>query len=507
MNIVQALFGDLTKPGVTDNGQTTYYDNPALAAIGLAKASAKNAQPIPTQYSGDIESPIVEDTNASPSPEPTMGTPSFLRASQGPEGTTAKSPALTKKGALMAVLLGGLQGGMRSAGTKTFGQGFENAEQAPIQMAGAKLGLEREGLQNRVLSQSLPFLGLKTQVDLQKGIADLNKTNAEAARIPGQQKLDEAELAVRNAQALAGNYKEQEGILIDLRTGQPLTPDASGLVSTPADIAPAMGVKPGTRLPAKQITAARNAAYGHLAAADPIVVAQIGVPPVNDPTALADWGKKAEAIKTRMSAAPRVEMTLARPIQVADTANPGDTKYVSAGEAMKQGAAGPQSASVVVPKQAAEAEVPTNIGNQKVAFNTMIDHAELLKKAATALNNRDARLFNSLKNDLKSAFGSSDLTDFNAIANAYNHEVTSVISKGHITDSEVKTGGATMPSNANLETINKVLDSYKALAKSKMKNLNKQKQDAIDQSQHAKPAAQSTPANPHADIGFVPISQ
>jgi hypothetical protein len=54
MNIVQALFGDLTKPGVTDNGQTTYYDNPALAAIGLARASAKNAQPIPTEYSGDL---------------------------------------------------------------------------------------------------------------------------------------------------------------------------------------------------------------------------------------------------------------------------------------------------------------------------------------------------------------------------------------------------------------------------------------------------------------------
>jgi hypothetical protein len=158
MNIIQALFGNLTKPGVTDNGQTTYYDNPALAAIGLAKASAKNAQPIPTEYSGDFESPIAEDTSATPSPEPTIGTPSFLKASQGPEGTTAKSPALTKKGALMAVLLGGLQGGMRSAGTKTFGQGFENAEQAPIQMAGEKLGLERAGLQNEQLKAQTNLL-------------------------------------------------------------------------------------------------------------------------------------------------------------------------------------------------------------------------------------------------------------------------------------------------------------------------------------------------------------
>jgi hypothetical protein len=158
MNLIDALFGHLTKPEVTADGQTTHYDNPALAAIGLAKASARNAQPIPTEYSGDLESPIAEDTSAAPSPEPTMSTPSFLKASSGPTGISARNPGLTKKGALEAVLLGGLFGGMRSAGAKTFGEGFENAEQAPIQLAGAKLGVERAGLQNEQLKAQTNLL-------------------------------------------------------------------------------------------------------------------------------------------------------------------------------------------------------------------------------------------------------------------------------------------------------------------------------------------------------------
>jgi hypothetical protein len=35
------------------------------------------------------------------------------------------------------------------------------------------------------------------------------------------------------------------------------------------------------------------------------------------------------------------------------------------------------------------------------------------------------------------------------IANAYNHEVTSVVAKGHITDAEVATGHATLPDTAS----------------------------------------------------------
>lgn len=181
---------------------------------------------------------------------------------------------------------------------------------------------------------------------------------------------------------------------------------------------------------------------------------------------------------------------MGRPMEVGDNSAPGQTQITTGAQAIAQGAPGKGSASVSVPKAAAQAEVPTGIGDKKINFQTMLDHAALLRTAAAALKNGNSRTLAGLANKFNTEFGSPDVTSFDAIANAYNHEVTSVISKGHITDSEVKTGGATLPSNANLDTIDAVLDKYEALAKSKMNNLNKQKQSAITQSQPKKPAQQ-----------------
>jgi hypothetical protein len=180
---------------------------------------------------------------------------------------------------------------------------------------------------------------------------------------------------------------------------------------------------------------------------------------------------------------PGVAVALARPREVADVDNPGQTTTVSGGEAIAKRAPGVQSASVQVPRAAMKAEVPTKIGDQKVAFNTMLSHADLLRNAAKAMNNGNVRALANIKNTLKTEFGDADYTNLEAIVNAYNHEVTSVIAKGHIDDTEVKKGERTLPLNANYATIDKVLNSYQALAKSKMDMLTKQEQAAVSSSQ------------------------
>lgn len=109
----------------------------------------------------------------------------------------------------------------------------------------------------------------------------------------------------------------------------------------------------------------------------------------------------------------------------------------------------------------------------RVAYNTAIDHASQLLQAADALKNGDVQKLNSLQNYFKTQFGSPDVSNFNAIANAYNHEVTSVVSKGHITDAEVAQGHATLPDNASPEQIRGVAAAYKNLMQSKRDELDK----------------------------------
>jgi hypothetical protein len=109
----------------------------------------------------------------------------------------------------------------------------------------------------------------------------------------------------------------------------------------------------------------------------------------------------------------------------------------------------------------------------RLAYNTALDHSDLLLQAAKALNNGDTMALNSLKNQFKTQFGWDGQITYDAIANAYNHEVNSVISKGHITDAEIATGHATLPDSANLQTIQSVVGAYKGLMSSKRDELNK----------------------------------
>lgn len=115
-------------------------------------------------------------------------------------------------------------------------------------------------------------------------------------------------------------------------------------------------------------------------------------------------------------------------------------------------------------------------GEEALAFQTAMQHADLLLQAAKALKNGDVRALNSAKNTLATQFGDPDITDFNAIKHVYENEVQKMIAGSHITDAELKKNDATIPDNANFDTISKVLGSYKALAQSKLSLRQKQEE-------------------------------
>src|SRR6267142_3933773 len=152
MNLLKILFGNLTKTGVEQgDGSQTFYDDPSQAGVALAKALRLTAQPQTSDISGPITPPdfhaterdyvappaggigpvqnpntqFSTDPSADPSPtfNPATGPgplgplahifrPSFADTAFDEAGNVKrKAPGLTKAGALMKILFGGLQGG------------------------------------------------------------------------------------------------------------------------------------------------------------------------------------------------------------------------------------------------------------------------------------------------------------------------------------------------------------------------------------------------------------
>jgi hypothetical protein len=186
-----------------------------------------------------------------------------------------------------------------------------------------------------------------------------------------------------------------------------------------------------------------------------------------------------------------------RPEVVVDPNDPGYAYFTSAANAMNQNLPSPMGAGTQAAKVEARSEVPTKIGDQKVAFTTMIQHAQLLRNAAKALNNGDMQTLNGLENAFKNEFGYSGPITAAAIADAYKGEVSNVINKGHITDTGNEKIAHTLdPTHQNYKTIDSVLGAYQALAQSKMNMLNQQAQSATTPRRNQPNAPQSKTRDP-----------
>lgn len=474
--------------------------NAALKALSQPPPQP-NAAPAPPNLGPD---PNTGAPQANPTPGPNLNTPNLSAGAFGPAAQPTPPPAgPTKAHKLLQILQGGLQGAMagraaseqaviqsgghRSAGAGTgFTAGYElpwqhamqgqQLEQAKAQTALTHSQSELVDTPYGKMPPALAKVIFPSIIGAQSRQAVQGMKGDTAESIQGQ-KGQTAQtvqgMKGDTAENVQGQKSQTAEKVANINQGSPLPLDetVANLVGIPEMAGKAVGK--GTLTNINKMLEARGYKQQDLGTDGMWLIDRAG-----------------NKIK-RMGDSPSLARAQARPVQVADDANPGNTKYVSGSTAINTGAAGTQSASLQVPKKAAMAEVPTKIGDLKVGFTTAVQHADLLRQAAKELKNGNVRVLNDLSNRAQTQFGDPALTNFQAIANAYNHEVTGVISKGHITDTEVKSGGATMPSNANYETIDKVLNSYKSLMQSKMNMLNQQKNAAVSGSQKGggKPAA------------------
>lgn len=454
--------------GMTTPGSALLNSNGSAAMIG----DPSKMRDIDLKTHSQLR-PYVPGTPNPNQPLPSVGTPTFQQAASAgatPSGANALSPGLNKAGKLLTLLTSGLQGALagRAASEQTVaatggrrsggaGMGFEAGYELPWQREQKQLGLQQQQAQveaTKAQSQMINTPSGPMPAWLAKAIlpAELHKEGTLGAAQTGKEgRLGAADISGQyRMKALAAGTAPitQEDIQ---QYGLP--PEFLGKVIKPSEIAGLQRSQSIQNVP-------------QMTAEGPIVTNR----------------SSAQARPVQGPGGTRYQPpALASPREVADVNNPGQTVTLPAGQTF--GKPGVQSASVQVPKKAAAAEVPTKIGDLKVGFTTAISHADLLRQAAKALKNGDQRTLAGLSNRAQTEFGDSDLTNFEAIANAYNHEVTNVIAKGHITDNEVGTGNRTLPSTANYETIDKVLNSYQSLMKSKMENLTKQKNSAVSASQ------------------------
>jgi hypothetical protein len=237
------------------------------------------------------------------------------------------------------------------------------------------------------------------------------------------------------------------------------------------DEAQALGKQPGARVPLKdKNTASEMLNRGHV-----IANTEQGVYDYNRNTGV----KKLLGANPRMVFAPENKI-----IPVADPNNPGNVTFAKAGDALKQGMQSPQSAGTVAAKATLKSATSGKIGEEINANNTAIAHADLLLRAAQALQNGDNQTLNSLRNRFKNEFGVAGPVTAQAISDAYTREVTKMLSSGHMTNSEIDSVGKTLdPRKQSMDQVTGVVNAYKALASSKIQ----QRRNQVDQGMQGKP--------------------
>jgi hypothetical protein len=438
-----------------------------------------------------------------------IGQPSFQQAaSTGPGGMpNATSPGLSKGGKLVTLLTSGLQGALagraaqeneiaQSGGRRSGGVGtaFTAGYQLPWQRAQQAEQLKQQQAQTGLIqSEGATVPGPQGPIPawLAKTILPAAIRGQSAEQV--QQQKGQTATTVQGmkgdtAETVAGINKRFITVpsvgLYDTQTKSMIPNTAQGITITPE-----LATK--YNLPAEFVGKPLN--LQNLASVQRSSVFE-NTPEMTAEGPIVVNRRTATAVPVKGPGGQRYSPpSMATPQQVADPNNPGQTTFVRKSEAFGQ--AGPQSASVQVPKQAMKAEVPTKIGDQKVAFTTMIQHAALLREATHALANGDMQTLNALQNKFKTEFGSAGPVTASAIADAYKGEVSNVINKGHITDQgNEKIAHTLEPNRQNYAQMDSVLGAYQSLAQSKMNMLGQQEQSAVNQSQIKKPGAKPAAA-------------
>lgn len=261
-----------------------------------------------------------------------------------------------------------------------------------------------------------------------------------------------------------------------------------------------------------EITASRNTALASQKTAeynkvDPIITSQIGpFPATGTPEEQAAWGKKAEAAKTRMNVAPKIQVLNATnpfanapaPSAPGTSTTPEQTlaKYTPKQQSIIQGVANYTLDPKMVrsnrnPAATAElmaavreynpqydetafgekTKLRNTIATQSMALNTATHHLDQLSQAVDALDNGNTQIFNKIGNAYGVQTGDDPTTNFNAIKSAVAGELSKVFKGGMASDKEISEQNANLSSSSSPKQLKGAINNYIKLMQGRLEGL------------------------------------
>jgi phage host-nuclease inhibitor protein Gam len=167
-----------------------------------------------------------------------------------------------------------------------------------------------------------------------------------------------------------------------------------------------------------------------------------------------------------------------RPVQTIDP-DTGDVVYQWSGNAVRSGAATPQSMNFRTATGMAKFMTSGKGGQTITAYNTANDHLELLGKAMDALQNGDVQGLNQLNNAFKQQFGSSAPTNVDAVKAMLAGELANVAKVTGATDPEIEEQKRNINRASSPEQIRGFIDTNHELMDQKAYELYQQYQQGL----------------------------
>jgi hypothetical protein len=408
-----------------------------------------------------------ETAPASPGLDPSAFTPSYLhQMNQVDQGVPGAAKPMTKLGKLLYILQGVGTGAAVGSTQPTFGTGYLAAQQNQNEQQKHQLAIQQA--QQNLTQVQTPWGMMPMQVAKLIFPASIAATSREKVAAGGEASKERIAAGQNLTKENVANINGMTRMAVAGASGVDVNQDLIDRYHLPQEFL-------GRRVHMSDISSFRNAD----ARAIVPMMTDKGLVTVNKNTNLVTPATDEEG-NTYASAA------LARPYQVEDPNNPGQTLIVPASKSF--GMHGTGSASLKILLAGLKSQVPTKMGDQTISYTTMALHANLLRQAMQALNNGDMQMWNKIKNDFRTEFGYSGPLTAEAIADAYKGEVSSVINKGHITDTGSEKVAHTLdPTRQSPEQMDGVLAAYQALAESKMEMMNQQYQNVLRQAQVKNP--------------------
>lgn len=251
---------------------------------------------------------------------------------------------------------------------------------------------------------------------------------------------------------------------------------------------------------------------------DPIIQEQLGAPPVGNPEAMKEYGKKAEAIKTRMSAAPKLIVQNAQngplggnmqipqgatgeaALANVDHATAAGVRMIGDGKAdfstftSRMPAAAKMNLAALVHaynpdfdqntftvRKGVESSFASGDYSKNVtALNTAIAHMKIFSDLADALHNGDAQLINKVGNSLAAQTGGAAPTNFAMARDAFSGEVGKAFAGANVAEGDRKQVAEAINSAESPEQLKGAAQTAAQLLNGKLESLKKTYESGLD---------------------------